>query len=145
MSSSQAEHDYVWSNVDANGICFLRSEIRPADVKDGMTHVILVGEKWVPSSDDLSTVSLGYNQPHVSGDCLDVRRFTISAPAQDDEAGRLISDFSQTQPIFPAVGDSPGPVCSILFSTVAIAKTAGGMFDPSCRCLFNGTLNDSTR
>lgn len=40
--------NYPWNdNSKADGICYLRSEVLPADVRDGMSHTYLIGEKYV--------------------------------------------------------------------------------------------------
>jgi prepilin-type N-terminal cleavage/methylation domain-containing protein len=66
--------------VDADGPIHLASMIRYAEITDGLSNTILLGEKWKPLQGGRS---LGMNQSHFSGDCLDIRRFSIYPPIID--------------------------------------------------------------
>lgn len=75
---------YVWLDVSqATGICFLRSEIRWADVNDGLSATYLVGEKSVMASAYQTSTDAGYDQSWNSGVDLDLNRWTIDPPLQD--------------------------------------------------------------
>ena len=63
-----------------NGVSFLRSEVRPAEITDGTSHVIAVVEKWTTGNDDAAN---GDDQPLYSGDTLDIRRWATRPPARD--------------------------------------------------------------
>jgi prepilin-type N-terminal cleavage/methylation domain-containing protein len=66
-----------------NGICYQRSQNRPASIEDGSSHTYLIGEKFVSRLyyDDWS--DLGYDQSMFSGDSLDIGRWVLATPLQD--------------------------------------------------------------
>ena len=75
---------YVWLDVSqATGVCFQRSEIRWADVKDGLSATYLVGEKYVMATAYQTGTDRGYDQSWNSGVDLDMNRWTIDPPLQD--------------------------------------------------------------
>lgn len=77
---------WVWKDVSAaTGVCFLRSRVRPADVRDGMSNTYLVGEKYVRSDAYLSADDAGHDQSMYSGVDLDINRWTIDPPLPDSE------------------------------------------------------------
>lgn len=74
---------FSWpSTAKCNGVVFLRSQIRFADITDGASNVVITGEKWV-SSPDAVQIRGGDNQPFTSGDCADVRRWGWRPPSRD--------------------------------------------------------------
>lgn len=75
---------YVWTNVtSATGVCFQRSEIRWADIEDGLSTTYLVGEKYVMTTSYHNSTDPGYDQSWNSGVDLDMSRWTISPPLCD--------------------------------------------------------------
>jgi hypothetical protein len=66
-----------------NGMAFVRSRVRDADVTDGLSNTFLIGEKSV--SQDLYELgtSLGDDQTMFVGDDADIRRWTASEPIPD--------------------------------------------------------------
>jgi prepilin-type N-terminal cleavage/methylation domain-containing protein/prepilin-type processing-associated H-X9-DG protein len=75
---------YVWLDVSqATGVCFQRSELRWADIKDGLSATYLVGEKYVMATAYQSAADPGYDQSWNSGVDLDMNRWTIDPPRQD--------------------------------------------------------------
>jgi prepilin-type N-terminal cleavage/methylation domain-containing protein len=67
-----------------NGVCYLRSEVKPAMIHDGMSNTYFVGEKYVmpdchvtapgPSGDDQGW-DIGYD--------IDTHRWVVATPMQD--------------------------------------------------------------
>jgi len=78
---------YVWTDVKkASGISFLRSEVRAADVRDGLSQTYLAGEKYVRTDSYESSADLGHDQSLYSGVDLDINRWTIDPPLRDSTA-----------------------------------------------------------
>lgn len=90
---------YPWKDTaKATGICFLRSEIRMADITDGSSNTYLLGEKYVSRGGYGSFDDPGYDQAMFSGVDLDLARWVIDPPAVDGspvEARRFGSAHSQ--------------------------------------------------
>ena len=81
---------HPWTDVSrADGLCFLRSRVRPADVADGLSHTYLLGEKAVRRRDYRTAGDAGYDQSGFAGIDLDLVRWTIRPPVSDggDVAG----------------------------------------------------------
>lgn len=77
---------YKWEDVSgATGICFLRSEIRPADIKDGLSNTYLLGEKYVSTAGYDTDQDSGHDQSMYSGVDLDINRWVLQVPLQDTE------------------------------------------------------------
>lgn len=73
---------YSWPPLlQATGVCFVRSRFRMADIKDGLSHTCLVGEKYL--SIDGAGTAIGDDQAMYIGDDADVRRWTYQPPARD--------------------------------------------------------------
>jgi prepilin-type N-terminal cleavage/methylation domain-containing protein/prepilin-type processing-associated H-X9-DG protein len=80
-----------WPNpIDFNGVIFQRSEIRPGEVADGLTHTLLIGEKHVVRRAYFGGRELGYDQSMYTGISSDLRRVTDLPPAQDDDFVRWL-------------------------------------------------------
>lgn len=107
---------YSWPNMlDANGMAFVRSEIRSRDVVDGLSNVLYCGEKWISSIQrDISEP--GTNQPYPSGDTHDVRRFTFSPPVRDDSKTGDMLSFGAAHSSGCVMSFSDGSVHFISFS-----------------------------
>jgi prepilin-type processing-associated H-X9-DG protein len=72
---------YPWIDKSrSTGVSFLRSLITAANIRDGLGHTYLAGEKYrtLDSSDDL-----GYDQSMFSGEDLDINRWTAEPPIRD--------------------------------------------------------------
>ncbi len=77
--------NFAWTDVTkATGICFLRSETRPADIEDGLSMTVLAGEKRVSAEHYGDDADPGYDQSLLSGVDIDLNRWTIDPPAQDE-------------------------------------------------------------
>ena len=88
---------YPWNNTSkATGVCYLRSEVVPADIIDGFSHTYLIGEKYVDfgydPGDDQSMYS-GYDydtfrwgkpnsSPLPDGPAIAADRFGSAHPSQ---------------------------------------------------------------
>ncbi len=75
----------TWTTYSSgmNGICYQRSQTRPASIEDGLSQTYLIGEKFVSRMyyDDWS--DLGYDQSMMSGDSIDIGRWVLATPLQD--------------------------------------------------------------
>lgn len=76
--AAPAATGFEWPQYPAfNGMSHVRSRVRPRDVKDGLAHVILLGERLACGDKEAE------NQPMVSGDCWEIRRCTAGFSGQD--------------------------------------------------------------
>jgi hypothetical protein len=66
-----------------NGICYQRSQLQPASIKDGLSQTYLLGEKFVSSMYYDNWSDLGYDQNMFCGDSLDIGRWVLATPLQD--------------------------------------------------------------
>ncbi|MGI8980908.1 MAG: DUF1559 domain-containing protein, partial [Pirellulaceae bacterium] len=75
---------YPWPNLaNMTGVSFVRSHIRLADLTDGTSNVILLGEKCLSRNHYSDGKSLGDDQSMYIGDDADIRRFAMFAPRPD--------------------------------------------------------------
>ena len=71
-SLAAGDGNYPWVDTrECSGICYLRSEVRIADIRDGASFTYLVGEKWATTS----TTDLGDDQTLYSGYDYDTYRW----------------------------------------------------------------------
>ena len=78
---------YVWRDPSAaTGICFQRSQIRPGDIRDGLSQTYLLGEKHVSITGYDSHDDPGHDQSMYCGVDLDINRWVINPPARDSDA-----------------------------------------------------------
>lgn len=78
---------YPWVDTqNATGICFLRSEIRTRDVRDGLSNTYLLGEKYVSTIGYNTDEDPGNDQSMYCGVDLDINRWVIQPPLRDGEA-----------------------------------------------------------
>jgi len=81
---------FRWTDVgQADGVSFLRSTIRPAEVQRGLSNVYLLGEKSVSSAAYELAIDLGFDQSALSGVDVDLARWTTDPPVQDDGRMRM--------------------------------------------------------
>ena len=75
---------YAWRDTSlATGICFQRSEVRPASIADGLSKTYLVGEKNVSSVNYQTYDDYGYDQSMYCGVDVDVTRWVVEPPQRD--------------------------------------------------------------
>ncbi len=75
---------YVWPDTSrVTGICFLRSQITTAHVRDGLSRVVMIGEKSVANSGYGGFSDPGYDQSPFCGQDWDITRWTTEPPRLD--------------------------------------------------------------
>ncbi len=90
---------YSWINFNAaNGMGFVRLEVRNRDVLDGCSNTILVGEKCLSSEAYDNGSSLGDDQSLFMGDDADNRRWTDRLPIADRAKTDDIQAFGSAHP-----------------------------------------------
>lgn len=72
---------YAWKDTSkATGICFQRSELPAASIKDGLSQTYLIGEKYISRGGYDSYEDLGYDQSLYSGVDVDLNRWVLGPP-----------------------------------------------------------------
>lgn len=75
---------YPWRDTrKASGICFQRSEVRPAMVSDGLSQTYMIGEKYVTRQNYGTYADPGYDQSAYSGVDVDINRWVTGPPQPD--------------------------------------------------------------
>lgn len=78
---------YPWADRGRlTGICFQRSEVRPAGVLDGLSNTYLVGEKHVSRDHYGAYGDEGYNESMYHGSSFDLTRWVLDPPRRDERA-----------------------------------------------------------
>ena len=67
---------YSWPDYKGTGICYLRSEVRLADIRDGTSNTYMIGEKNLPRAYYRTGNHRGDDQSMYSGDDFDTIRWT---------------------------------------------------------------------
>jgi prepilin-type N-terminal cleavage/methylation domain-containing protein/prepilin-type processing-associated H-X9-DG protein len=85
---SQTVAAYRWPDTsNANGVFFVRSAIRAADITDGLSQCYLVGEKCVSTRPhDPNNPDRGDDQTLYMGDDKEIRRWTDEPPRRDSRS-----------------------------------------------------------
>jgi prepilin-type N-terminal cleavage/methylation domain-containing protein len=74
---------FNWGDLNFDGICFRRSEIRLADVKTGASNTYLVGEKYLNPVNYETGLDTSDNENYLTGFNNDVNRCTYYPPRHD--------------------------------------------------------------
>jgi hypothetical protein len=75
----------------STGVCYLRSEVVPAQITDGLSNTYLVGEKYIDRLYYVSGQSAGDNQGWDVGFDRDIVRW-VCDPAVDEDASKKASE-----------------------------------------------------
>lgn len=85
---------YAWpDNSDCTGVCYLRSQVTIAEIRDGTSHTYLVGEKFAVQGN----VDPGDDQGMYTGYDYDTFRWT-KWPPERDGTDLFISRFGSSHP-----------------------------------------------
>jgi prepilin-type N-terminal cleavage/methylation domain-containing protein/prepilin-type processing-associated H-X9-DG protein len=80
-------NNYEWPDTSGfNGISFVFSKVRAADIGDGLTNTYLLGEKYVGRDEYLTGGFGGDGQTMYLGDDADIRRWTMVPPLPDSSS-----------------------------------------------------------
>ncbi len=117
--SSLTEGDdpnYAWRDVSmATGVSWLRHGAKISDITDGTSNTYFAGEKYVSTRGYREAMDLGYDQSMFTGVDLDLNRWTLQTPIQDEE---IVSERSfgsaHAQDCFIALCD--GSVRSVAYT-----------------------------
>ena len=74
---------FDWGDLNFDGICFRRSEIRIADIKAGTSATYLVGEKYLNPDNYETGLDPSDNENYLTGFNNDVNRCTYYPPRRD--------------------------------------------------------------
>jgi prepilin-type N-terminal cleavage/methylation domain-containing protein/prepilin-type processing-associated H-X9-DG protein len=110
---------YAWPNTsDCTGICFMRSEVRMADVSDGSSNVYCLGEKHIDPDHYTDGKDWGEDSSAFTGHQDDILR----------SGGYPISGSNPlTYTYWPPVQDTPG-AAAVYYSSFGSAHSAGCNF-----------------
>jgi len=96
--------------TNANGISFQRSEIGFGEITDGSSNTYMIGEKYVPIEHYQSGEDAGDDQNYLSGDDVDLHRWTLQPPMQDQREVSNPFVFGSAHPAGFNMGFADGSV-----------------------------------
>jgi prepilin-type N-terminal cleavage/methylation domain-containing protein len=75
---------FPWPDVsDHTGVCYLRSQIQPAEIRDGLSHTYLLGEKYLDAADHTTGLNHGDDWSMYTGYQDDICRCAYRPPTSD--------------------------------------------------------------
>lgn len=127
-STSKNDFDnYAWPLFrQMSGVSFIRSQISAADIRDGLSQTLLVGEKHLPIHMYLSGESLGDDQTMYLGDDADIRRWTSAPPVPDSDRTDDIEHFGGPHSGVTNAVFCDGSVQAVSFSVESTVYAAMG-------------------
>ena len=138
---SEAEVDngtYTWTVANLNGISYQISEVRVADIKDGTTNTILIGEKYLEPDQYTTGATGGDNECMYGGPNVDNYRATQYARARRSTFGRCGIAPGSSCPGASAARTPPAPDFSFCDGSV---RSISYEVDPGVFMLL-GSRND---
>ncbi len=100
-----------------NGVGHQRSQVRFADITDGLSQTYLVGEKYLSQDDAPWGTCIGDDGPALSGDDLDHWRWTVQPPKRDDKQQHEHFRFGSSHPAGVWMAMCDGSVRTIRYET----------------------------
>ncbi|MEO0531072.1 MAG: DUF1559 domain-containing protein [Planctomycetota bacterium] len=128
--------DYLWPRYSSfDGVGHLRSEVRPAEVTDGLSKTYLIGEKWLAPKHYHDGVALGDNETLYSGYSSDLCRFTRSdlTPMRDsNNASIRLGDlrFGSAHPGSMSMAQCDGTVRVVSYAIDPLVHAEEGTRSP---------------
>jgi prepilin-type N-terminal cleavage/methylation domain-containing protein len=119
--STLAEGDShsFWNPATATGVSFQRSEVTVADIRDGASNTILMGEKYL--SPEAYVMSAGsYNATIGKGDDASMYHGSDDDNARVAAQGPVADAYQNTAPNGVAFGSAHGAGCHFVFGDAAV-------------------------
>lgn len=108
---------YVWIDTRRlTGVCFQRSAIRVAEIDDGLSNTLFAAEKYVNAQSYYDVKDSGYDQSLYSGVDLDLNRWTLTPPSQDNQTDLRVRSFGSAHPQAMHALSCDGSVRSVSYS-----------------------------
>lgn len=110
------DSSFPWPDVsDHTGICYLRSQIEPAEIRDGLSQTYLLGEKYLDAADYTTGANHGDDWSMYSGYQDDICRCGFRPPTSDFTALTDTCHFGAAHPSVWNAAFCDGRVRSLSF------------------------------
>ncbi len=136
--SYEAAATWNWPKADdpnsgdyQDGVIYMRSMIRPIEIRRGASHTILAGEKYLARENYLTGIDYGDNENMFSGQNNDNYRVTFDAPKRDQRYVSAAASFG-----------SPHAACNFVLCDGSVHSVSYDV-DPKTFAIF-GSRNDTT-